>query len=930
MIAPVPMPIVDPEETLSRRETWDEHQRRQRSIRMLMMFLMMLILMDGEEPHTRKKSLRGKRKKRSSHKFIEKDLWKKRVELDEMIWEVGMGHDRFQNIVELNNGTDEASSAFAWAEKNIWTSQQHDNDNKEKLVEKNKVQAAKEAFDIFQVEEKLVHHYPRNATGSYRGTWKRVLELNNTTKNIFPNDNISSSHDLDNAAERNATHLHVISDEDLLAHFPSNHIGLHILPPRTRLDEIVHKNGASATANQTRIINGSDKNKTVDDMFESSSQTLDVTKDEGSMVVRLYTRKVTGMNQVSLVDGVVILYDVNDRSFTSHMKHLTLRVRGIVLHSLGKISLVANDGPLRSAFVINNGNAKGRRKGRRNLQAEPSENDKVVEDLRDDVLSKHDNLFGEDVGGKNWTMHFEYGDPESASRRLRSGHGYVGSNPFLPDDTDGTLYTTPSNVLRATSTLVRGNGLGCEFELDFNTTETKWTRKEWRTMLKSILVDTRKADPQNLVNQTKKSKDKTTEPNLRRREDSIAQANEDLIMHMIGTITSKECNFVADVNVTAIRTDWDRTSTKAINYCFFMMIACLAQTVFILRQMIYSQAQSAAVRVSLITVGWQTVLDAILCIEHIFLCLVLQPVSTAFAMVAFLKLLIFCVIEMKYMVMIMQARLNAAGINLAAADLRRRVTALHFRFYIILMTLMVILWHFREKHRTMCLLGMYSFWVPQIIQNTVAETRSPLHKNYVYGMTATRLFAPLYTLAFPGNFFLEIEPDFPIDYVSCKMLIIWVGLQVSIIAGQNKYGPRFMIPARFLPPKYNYHRPIPSSLIPKPTITRIKSEAMEMVTDPLLDKDVLSANDTQGPRNRKEKRNRNGNETNNGITTINHTDSVEQPTLDCVICYNEIDIGHRFGYMLAPCNHIFHKECLAQWMEVKMECPVCRTDLPAL
>jgi hypothetical protein len=54
------------------------------------------------------------------------------------------------------------------------------------------------------------------------------------------------------------------------------------------------------------------------------------------------------------------------------------------------------------------------------------------------------------------------------------------------------------------------------------------------------------------------------------------------------------------------------------------------------------------------------------------------------------------------------------------------------------------------------------------------------------------------------------------------------------------------------------------------------------------------------------------------------------PVFDCVICYNEIDIRNRRGYMLAPCDHIFHKECLLQWMDVKMECPVCRTELPAL
>ena len=54
------------------------------------------------------------------------------------------------------------------------------------------------------------------------------------------------------------------------------------------------------------------------------------------------------------------------------------------------------------------------------------------------------------------------------------------------------------------------------------------------------------------------------------------------------------------------------------------------------------------------------------------------------------------------------------------------------------------------------------------------------------------------------------------------------------------------------------------------------------------------------------------------------------PCLECVICYNDIDISDRTAYMIAPCNHVFHKECLIQWMEVKMECPICRQPLPAL
>ena len=97
----------------------------------------------------------------------------------------------------------------------------------------------------------------------------------------------------------------------------------------------------------------------------------------------------------------------------------------------------------------------------------------------------------------------------------------------------------------------------------------------------------------------------------------------------------------------------------------------------------------------------------------------------------------------------------------------------------------------------------------------------------------------------------------------------------------------------------------------------------------LLENDVMNGTD-MGPRNRKEKRSRNGTDESNGITTINHSAASQRPTLDCVICYNEIDLGDREGYMLAPCNHLFHRQCLTQWMDVKMECPVCRTELPAL
>ena len=35
---------------------------------------------------------------------------------------------------------------------------------------------------------------------------------------------------------------------------------------------------------------------------------------------------------------------------------------------------------------------------------------------------------------------------------------------------------------------------------------------------------------------------------------------------------------------------------------------------------------------------------------------------------------------------------------------------------------------------------------------------------------------------------------------------------------------------------------------------------------------------------------------------------------------------HNKLYMLTPCKHIFHSECLEKWFEQKKECPNCRTS----
>ena len=68
-------------------------------------------------------------------------------------------------------------------------------------------------------------------------------------------------------------------------------------------------------------------------------------------------------------------------------------------------------------------------------------------------------------------------------------------------------------------------------------------------------------------------------------------------------------------------------------------------------------------------------------------------------------------------------------------------------------------------------------------------------------------------------------------------------------------------------------------------------------------------------------------------------------SIDCAICRAVLEVpvikaGEEAGsvasafarreYMVTPCRHIFHKHCLESWMRFKLQCPICRDELPPL
>ncbi|XP_039059579.1 E3 ubiquitin-protein ligase SIS3-like [Hibiscus syriacus] len=47
---------------------------------------------------------------------------------------------------------------------------------------------------------------------------------------------------------------------------------------------------------------------------------------------------------------------------------------------------------------------------------------------------------------------------------------------------------------------------------------------------------------------------------------------------------------------------------------------------------------------------------------------------------------------------------------------------------------------------------------------------------------------------------------------------------------------------------------------------------------------------------------------------------------DCVICLEQLKVGSDASSM--PCKHIFHGDCIQEWLSTSHYCPICRFEMP--
>lgn len=247
--------------------------------------------------------------------------------------------------------------------------------------------------------------------------------------------------------------------------------------------------------------------------------------------------------------------------------------------------------------------------------------------------------------------------------------------------------------------------------------------------------------------------------------------------------------------------------------------------------------------------------------------------------------------------------------------------ALYTRFYFLLLaTLFLSLnatsWpaSFRRAYFTLLAFCYLSFWVPQIHRNSIRNCRRALRWDFVVGQSILRLVPFAYFYGYGSNvLFAEV------DLVDFAVLAVWVWIQCLALISQEIVGPRWFVKNDWVPPAYDYHPLLredeEGGNLP---IGFSQAAAMSPTLSPTLSAKASESRD-------KNKR-----------------------TFDCAICMQDLEVPvigpegagesgltaggmlARRAYMVTPCRHIFHSNCLEGWMKYRLQCPICRETLPPL
>ncbi|SBT79350.1 E3 ubiquitin-protein ligase, putative [Plasmodium malariae] len=331
-----------------------------------------------------------------------------------------------------------------------------------------------------------------------------------------------------------------------------------------------------------------------------------------------------------------------------------------------------------------------------------------------------------------------------------------------------------------------------------------------------------------------------------------------------GYILSNNCNIFISFEGEDI--DKRFSSAKVINFSILFNIKSLIELGLFWSQIGYNENMRNMAKTSLISICLNSFIEIFESLLLLYEVMLSKLLLIHFIIMVLLKFLLFTLMEVRYILIIWKAN-HQQDINDGWEQMQRKLSIL-YKYYYGSILLVIILFYYVFPFCPYVLLVLYLCWFPQILLDIWKGQRNSVNLKFVFSLSLCRLFLPIYIYLYPYNIFqLDVFAQVigTSNTTFSILLIILMITQLILMFLQRKYGPRYFINTDILPHVHNYYKTIDANF--------------------------------------------------------------EAGIPECVICMYDIVLKDN-TYCVTPCYHIFHENCLQQWMNVKLECPTCRGALP--
>lgn len=188
-------------------------------------------------------------------------------------------------------------------------------------------------------------------------------------------------------------------------------------------------------------------------------------------------------------------------------------------------------------------------------------------------------------------------------------------------------------------------------------------------------------------------------------------------------------------------------------------------------------------------------------------------------------------------------------------------------------------------------------------------------------------------LACPSNFG-QVDNHIPL----ALFMVCWVLGQAALLIGQSFFGTHFFIPRGMRPKDLSWDWHPPLSNLPTredPDMGALTLGDCAVCLSDILPEGTAGADQEEPEREgllaseHREHTSSSGKLRSSAIPSNGLFSTIAAWTRPILQRFPQsIQLSARHEVMVTPCRHIFHTSCLEQWLQVKTECPQCRSPLP--